>query len=136
MIRWIAVSWAIGLGLLSGGIAGTLAPATTLGQEARHVVGFSIVFVPALYAIIARRWDVWRTTNGYVRFAVYLLSFLAAAGLLMGLTVFALGSTGPLARGGAFLAAMVAFAIAAWVTFGGGAERVWAELLARDVIDW
>lgn len=136
MTRWLAVSWAIGLGLLSGAIAGTFAPATSPGQEVRHVVGLSIVFVPALYVVMSRHYDLWRATNGYVRFGVYLVSFLVATGVLVGLTVTLLGSTGSLVRGAAFAAAMAAFAIASWLTFAGGADRIWAELIERDVVEW
>lgn len=136
MNRWIAGSWAIGLGLLTGSIAGTLAPAATLDEELRQVVGLSIVFVPTLYVVLVRRWDHWRSINGYVRFAIYLLSIFVASGVLMRVAVLVLGPTGAVARAGTFLAAVAAFLVAVWVTFGGGAELVWDELLEREIIEW
>ncbi|WP_157972362.1 hypothetical protein [Saliphagus sp. LR7] len=135
MSRALALSWAIGLGLLAGSIAGTLVPATTSGQELRHVVGLTLVFVPAVYVMVRRRWTYWTATNGYLRFAVYLLSFLVTAGVLMVLSVVAFGASGPVATGATFLAAAVAFSITAWLTFYGGADRLWAELIDRTDIE-
>lgn len=136
MSRALAVSWAIGLGLLAGSIAGTLVPATTSGQELRHVAGLTLVFVPAVYVMVRRRWVYWKKTNGYLRFAVYLLSFMTTAGVLMTLSVVTFGTEGPVASASTFAAAAVAFSITAWFTFYGGSDRLWTAVLDRTDIDW
>ena len=135
MSRILAISWAIGLGLLAGAIAGTLVPATSPGEEIRQVAGLSIVFVPAIYILVTRRWDTWSQRNQFLRFAIFLLSFIASAGLLMILTVLVVGSSGAVAAAMTVLAAGLAFAITAWVSFFGGADRIWTELIDRGWID-
>jgi hypothetical protein len=71
MNRGLATSWAIGLGLLSGAIAGTAVPSETGADEVRRMAEFTVVFIPILYAVVTSRWSYWCRTNTYVRFAVY-----------------------------------------------------------------
>lgn len=51
------------------------------------------------------------------------------------LTVFVVGTSGPIAAATMFLPAAAAFAITAWVSFYGGADRIWVALVERGVID-
>lgn len=136
MNRGLAGSWSIGLGLLAGAIAATFVPARTPGEEVRFIAAFTLVFTPALFVITTRQWDLWRRTNGYVRFAVYTLSFLVAGGILVRVTVALFGPYSASGRAAAFVAVMVAFAFASWLTFYGGADRAWKELVERFDIDW
>jgi len=61
--RGVAASWAIGMGLLLGAVAGTVVSTRTPGEEVRRVAGFALLFVPALYAMIVSRWDHWHPKN-------------------------------------------------------------------------
>jgi len=136
MSRGLAISWTIGLGLFTGALVGTIVPAETGAQEVRQMAGFTLVFMPALYAAITSRWSYWRRTNTYIRFAVYQLSLLSAAYVLVRVAGFVFGSAGALGRVAEVVAAVAAFAVATWVTFYGGADRAWAELIDRTDIEW
>ncbi|PSP94805.1 hypothetical protein BRC91_04440 [Halobacteriales archaeon QS_4_62_28] len=136
MSRSLSASWAIGLGLFTGAVAGTVVPSETGAQEVRQMAGFTLVFVPVLYAVVTSRWSYWRQTNPYVRFAVYQLSFLVAVALLVQIAVLAFGPAGTLARVAEAVATLAAFAVAAWMTFYGGADRAWTELIDRTDIEW
>jgi len=136
MNRGLATSWAIGLGLLSGAIAGTAVPSETGAEEVRRMAEFTVVFIPILYAVVTSRWRYWRRTNTYVRFAVYQLSFLLAAFLLVRIAVLVFGSARTVGRVGEVVAVSAAFAVAVWLTFYGGADRAWEELIARTDVEW
>ncbi|WP_144925397.1 hypothetical protein [Halorubrum salsamenti] len=135
--RWgLATSWAIGLGLFTGAVAGTIVPSETGAQEVRQMAGFTLVFIPALYVVVTSRWSYWRRTNSYIRFAVYQLSFLPAAYVLVRIAGSVFGFTGALGQIVEVIAALAAFAVAVWVTFYGGADRAWVELIDRTGIEW
>jgi len=136
MNRGLATSWAIGLGLFTGALVGTIVPSETGAQEVRQMAGFTLVFIPALYAVVTSRWSYWRRTNPYIRFAVYQLSLLPAAYVLVRTASFVFGSTGTLGQMAEVVAALTAFAVATWMTFYGGADRAWAELIDRTDIEW
>ena len=131
-----AASWAVGLGTLAAAIAGTVIPARTPAEELRHVAGFLLVFAPAVYLLIDRRRRRWEAKHPYLRFVVFVLTMLVATVTLVQVVVLALGPVGALARTVAFLAAAAGFGAAAWMTFFGGAERLWQVFLARTDTEW
>jgi hypothetical protein len=134
--RGSAVSWAIALGLFAGSVAGSVVPAETGAAELRHIVGFVLVFSPAIYLLIVRRWALWQRKSPSVRFVVFVLSTLVGIGVLTTTVSLVVGPAENAARVVEPLAAIVGFVVAAWVTFDGGAERIWSELLSRMDIEW
>lgn len=136
MNRGLAISWAIGLGLFTGAIAGTITSSETGAEEVRQMAGFTIVFIPALYTAVTSRWDYWRRTNTYIRFAVYQLSLLPGTYVLVRIAGFVFGSTGAVFQAAEVGASLVGFGVATWVTFYGGADRAWKELVKRTSIEW
>ena len=136
MNRGVAISWAIGLGLLAGSVGATITPSETAGEEVRQIAGLFLIFAPALYVFVTRQWDHWRRTNPYIRFAVFHLSFFAVGGVLVRLAVRMLGSSGAVANAVFFTSVLVAFGISSWLTFYGGADRVWAGFIQRTDIEW
>ncbi len=136
MNRGVAISWAIGLGLLAGSIGATITPSETAGDELRQIAGLFLVFTPALYVCVTRQWNVWRRTNPYIRFAVFHLSLFVIGGLLVRFAVLVLGSSGVVANVAFFSSVLVAFGIASWLTFYGGADRIWTGFIRRTDIDW
>lgn len=131
--RW---SWALGLGLVGGVIAGSTVPAAGAAEELQHIVGLMLLFAPAVYVLIGRRQAAWERKNPYVRFVVFMLSMLVGTVVLVVVVTLVLGETGTLARVAAFLAALAGFGVAAWTTFLGGGERLWATLLDWGDVDW
>ena len=129
-------SWALGLGVLAGAIAGTVVPSQTPAEELRHVFGFVLIFGPAIYALITRRDEYWTSKHPYLRFIVFTVSMMTATVLLVQLVVLLLGDFGVVARAVEFLAAVAGFVVAAWMTFYGGAEAVWDEFLERTDTNW
>jgi|AntDeeMetagen681_2_1112603.scaffolds.fasta_scaffold03731_1 uncharacterized membrane protein YfcA len=134
--RGVAASWAIGMGLLLGAVAGTVVSTRTPGEEVRRVAGFALLFVPALYAMIVSRWDHWHPKNPYVRFAVLFLGGFATIGLVTVPVVLLFGGAGLVATVAEFLAAIAGFGVAAWIAFYGGDERIWAVVVDRLDVDW
>lgn len=135
MNRGVVASWALAFGLFAGAVAGTFVSARTPAEELRHVAGFVVAFVPTIYLMITRRATLWRRKHPFVRFVVFVVSTVVAVG---GLTVTANLAFGGVGIGRLLepLAALVGFAIVSWVSFFGGAERLWDELLARTEIEW
>jgi len=129
-------SWAFGLGLLAAGIAGSVVPGRTAGGELRQVLGFLLVFAPAVYILIDRKRARWEAKHPYVRFVVFSITMLVATVLLGQVAVFAVGGPGRALRAVGFLAGVAGFATAAWMTFLGGAERVWRAFLSRTDTEW
>lgn len=136
MNRALAFGWALGLGLFAGATAGMIVPSETLAEELRQTVGFTVFFVPPLYAVLVSRWTIWTQTNPYVRFAVYQLSFLASLAVFVRLSAVAFGASGRVADVAGFMAGGAALVVAAWMTFYGGADRIWATVLERTDFDW
>ena len=136
MNRGVAMSWAIGLGLLASSIGAAITPSGTAGEEVRQTGGLFLIFAPALYGFTTHQWSVWRRTNPYVRFAVFHLSFLAAGVLLVRLVVSLLSFADVFADAAMFTAIVVAFVIASWLTFYRGADQIWSALIDRFDIDW
>lgn len=130
------VSWAVGLGLLAAAIAGSTVPSRTSAQEVRHVFGFLFVFAPALYLLIDRRRALWEAKHPYVRFVLFTLTTMVATVVLVQASVLVVGTTGRLARALGFLAGVAGFGTAAWMTFYGGAERLWELFLDRTDTEW
>lgn len=129
-------SWALGLGVLGGAIAGSVVPARTPAEELRHIFGFIMIFGPAIYVLITQKGTYWSDKHPYIRFVVFIMSILVATVTLVQLVVLVVGSTGPLARGIGFLAGVTAFGVAAWMTFYGGAEALWALVLDVTDTEW
>jgi hypothetical protein len=130
------VSWAVGLGLLAAAIAGSTVPAQTPAQEVRHILGFLFVFAPAVYLLIDRQRSMWEAKHPYTRFVVFTLTTMVATVAFVRVSVLVSGTTGPLARAVGFLAGVAGFAAAAWMTFYGGAERLWRVFLDRTDTEW
>ena len=130
------VSWALGLGVLGGAIAGSVVPAATAAEELRHVVGFIFFFGPAIYVLIDRREHYWEAKHPYMRFVVYTLSLVVATVVLVRFAVFLPLGDGPVARAAEFLAAVAGFGVTVWATFFGGAERIWERFLERTDTEW
>lgn len=126
--RW---SWALGLGLLGGVIAGSAVPAASAAEEVRHILGLTLLFAPSVYALIRRRQATWERKHPYVRFVVFMLSMLVSTVLLVEAVVLVTGEEGTVATIAAFVAALVGFGVTAWIVFLGGAELIWDV-----VIDW
>lgn len=129
-------SWALGLGVLGGAIAGSVVPARTPATELRHIVGFILIFGPAIYVLIAHQETAWSDKHPYIRFVVFTLSILIATVALMQPVVFVFGSGSGLARGVGFVAGVTGFAVAVWTTFYGGAEALWAVVLDVTDTEW
>lgn len=130
------VAWAVGLGLFSAAVAGSVVPAMNPGQEVRHILGFSLVFVPAVYLLVTRRHAAWQRKHPYVRFVLFTLSMVVGTVVLVRFAVFLVGTDGSVARAVAFLAAVSGFCVGAWMTFFGGGERLWALFLSRTDTRW
>lgn len=129
-------SWALGLGVLGGAIVGSVVPAQTPAEELRHVAGFIFLFGPAIYVLIEQRPTYWEAKHPYLRFAVFVISLVTAAVLLVQLvSLFPLGA-GTVASAVEFLAGVLAFLVSAWMTFFGGAEAVWERFLERTDTEW
>lgn len=134
--RVTALGWALGLGFLSAIVASRTVSAQTPGQTLRHVAGFTLLFVPALFAMITRQWDCWVRKHPAVRFAVFFLSAFTAI-VVLGLPVRGLvGGSGVVGSVAEILAAIAGFGVAAWITLYGGAERIWLVLLDRLGVEW
>jgi uncharacterized membrane protein YfcA len=133
--RGVVAAWALAFGLFSGAVAGTFVSARTPAEELRHVAGFVVAFVPTIYLMITRRSGLWRRKHPFVRFVVFIVSSVVAIG---GLTVTANLVFGGMSAGRVIepLAALVGFAIVSWISFFGGAERLWDELLSRTDVEW
>ena len=129
-------SWALGLGVLGGAIVGSIVPASTPGEELRHVFGFMLLFGPVIYVLVTRRERYWEAKHPYLRFGVYTLSLTTAAVFLVRLVLLLPLGTGNLASVVEFLAGLGAFAVTVYVTFYGGAERVWDLFLSRTDTEW
>ncbi len=129
-------SWSFGLGLLAGAIGGTVVPSSGPVRELQHVAGLTLLFVPTIYALIDYRAAAWERKHPYVRFAVFTLSMTAASAVLVGLVALAIPGPPVLERAGTFLGAVAGFAVAAWATFFGGAELLWARFLDRFDVEW
>jgi len=129
-------SWAFGLGVLGGAIAGTVVPAATPAEELRHVVGFIFLFGPTIYVLIERREHYWEAKHPYMRFVVYTLSLVVATVVLVRLAVFLPLGDGSVARTAEFLAALAGFGVTVWATFLGGAELIWERFLERTDTEW
>jgi len=129
-------SWALGLGVLAAAIAGTVVPSQAPAEELRHIFGFILIFCPAIYVLITRREEYWTAKHPYVRFVVFTISMMTATVLLVQLVVFVLGDLGVVARAVEFLAAVTGFVVAVWMTFYGGAEAIWDEVLERTDTNW
>ncbi|MFC7194485.1 hypothetical protein ACFQL4_07160 [Halosimplex aquaticum] len=123
-------------GVLGGAIAGSVVPARTYAEELRHILGFILVFGPAIYVLISRQRARWEAKHPYVRFVVFTLTMVVASVVLIGLVVLVFDGTGAVVRGAGFLAGLGAFAVTAWMTFFGGAERLWREFLDRTDTEW
>lgn len=134
--RGVAASWAIGMGVLLAAVAGTAVSTRTPGEEVRRIVGFALLFVPLLYAMIVSRWDAWHAKNPYLRFAVLFLGGFAAIGLITVPVVLLFGGTGLVATVAEFLAAFAGFGVACWIAFYGGDERIWAVVVDRLDLEW
>ncbi|WP_415381392.1 hypothetical protein [Halosimplex sp. TS25] len=129
-------SWALGLGVLGGAIVGSVVPARTYAEELRHIAGFILVFGPAIYVLISRQRARWEAKHPYIRFVVFTLTMVIASVALVQLVLLVVGGTGAIARAAGFLAGVGAFAVTAWMTFYGGAERLWEEFLERTDTEW
>lgn len=134
--RISAAYWAFGLGLFAGSIAGSVVSSRTPAQELQYVGVFMLVFGVAVYVLITRHWSLWQRKHPFVRFIIFLLSILVATVVLDGLAGLVFGGLGSVTIAAEVLAACAGFAITAWVTFLGGAERIWEEILARSDIEW
>jgi hypothetical protein len=134
--RNLAAAWAVALGLFAGSVAGSVVTAPTAAAEIRHVAAFVLVFVPAVYLMITRRPALWRAKHPFVRFVVFVVSTMVAVVLGTALMHFAFGWAGEVVRVAEPVGALAGFAVAAWVTFLGGAERIWRELEARTDLEW
>jgi hypothetical protein len=130
------VSWAVGLGLLAAAIAGSVVPARTSAQEVRHIFGFLLVFAPAVYLLIDSQRTLWEAKHPYLRFVVFTLTTMVVTVALVQVSVLVAGSTGFLARTLGFLAGLGGFVTAAWMTFFGGAERLWELFLDWTDTEW
>ena len=130
------LSWAVGLGTFAAAVAGSVVPAASYGQEVRHILGFLLVFVPSVYLLIERRRTDWDRKHPYVRFVLFTLTVLVATVVLVRSVVFLVGPAGAIARVLAFFAAVSGFLTAAWMTFFGGGERLWALFLSRTDTEW
>lgn len=129
-------SWAIGLGVLGGAIVGSVVPARTPAGELRHVAGFIFLFGPAVYVLIEQRPTYWEAKHPYLRFAVFTLSLITAAVLLVQLVTLLPTGSGAVARAIEFAAGVLAFLVTAWMTFFGGAEAVWDGFLRKTDTEW
>ncbi|WP_436926981.1 hypothetical protein [Halosimplex amylolyticum] len=129
-------SWALGLGVLGGAIAGTVVPAATPAEELRHVLGFILLFGPTTYVLIDRYGRYWESKHPYLRFVVFTLSLVVATVVLVQIAVLLPLGDGTLAQAVEFLAAVGGFVVTAWATFFGGAERLWAGFLERTDTEW
>lgn len=134
--RGSAVSWSLGLGVLSAAVAGSVVSSGTPARELRHIGGFALLFVPALYALITRQWTIWNRKHPFIRFVVFFLSALTAIVVLGQVTSTLFGGLGALTQTLEFLAAIAGFGVAVWIGLYGGAERIWTFLIARSDIDW
>lgn len=134
--RGTAASWAIGLGILLAAVAGSVVSARTPAQEMRHVGGFALLFVPALYVAILDQWERWMRKHPFVRFVVgFIGGFTAIVVLgLIASTVF--GGFGIGTAVAEFLAAIAGFGVAVWLVLYGGDERLWMVLIDRFDVDW
>lgn len=129
-------SWALGLGVLGGAIAGSIVPAGSDAEELRHVLGFVLLFGPAIYVAIEHRTERWEAKHPYLRFSVFTITMIVAAIAIVRVVVFLPLGSGIVAQAAGFLAGVAAFAVTAWMTFYGGAESIWAQLLERTDTEW
>lgn len=129
-------SWALGLGVLGGAIAGSIVPARTPAEELRHVFGFALIFGPTVYVLISRQGVRWEDKHPYLRFVVFVLTLMVASVALVQLVVLLPLGTGAVSRALGFLAGVGAFVVTVWMTFFGGAERLWAAFLEKTDTDW
>lgn len=129
-------SWAVGLGVLGGAIVGSVVPARTPGEELRHVAGFIFLFGPAVYVLIEQRPTYWEAKHPYLRFAVFTISLVTAAVLLVQLVTLFPTENGALARAAEFAAGVGAFIVTVWMTFFGGAEAIWDLFLRKTDTEW
>jgi uncharacterized membrane protein YfcA len=129
-------SWALGLGVLGGAIAGSIVPAGTPSEELRHVLGFALLFGSAIYLLITRRQLRWEEKHPYLRFVVFVLTLTVASVVLVQAVVLLPLGSGAVAGALSFLAGVGAFLVTVWMTFYGGAERLWAFFLENTDTEW
>lgn len=134
--RTSAASWALGLGVLSAAVAGSVVSAESAAQEMRHIGAFALAFVPALYVVIVRRWDHWTEKHPFVRFVVFFLGGFSAIVVLAGVAGFVFDGFGTATAALETLGATAGFGVAAWLALYGGGERVWTAVLARSDVEW
>ncbi|MFA9518583.1 hypothetical protein ACERIT_15445 [Halopenitus sp. H-Gu1] len=130
------ISWAIGLGLLAAVIAGTVVPSRTAAQEIRHILGYFLIFAPSIYLFITRRETDWERKHPNLRFVVFLLTMTVATVVLVQFVTFAVDGPGGVRNVLELLAGMGGFLITIWMTFYGGAERLWRVFLSRTDVNW
>jgi hypothetical protein len=129
-------SWALGLGVLGGAIAGSIVPAGSDAEELRHVLGFILLFGPTVYVAIERQTERWEAKHPYLRFSVFVITMTVASIALVQLVVLLPLGAGSVAQAAGFLAGVGAFGVTAWITFYGGAEAIWATFLERTDTEW
>lgn len=136
MSRRSVALWAVGLGILTGAITGSLVTTTRPAQTTQFLASAVVLAVVVLTVVLARRYDRWERAHPFVRFVVYLLSLLVTTVTLDGLSGLLVGGTGLVTQTVETVAITIGFAVTLWVAFYGGADRLFA--LALDVlgIEW
>jgi len=133
MSRRSVALWAVGLGILTGAITGSLVTTTRPTRTTQFLAGAVLVAVLALAVVIARRYEQWDGYHPFVRFVVYLVALLVTTVTLDGVAGLLVGGTGIVTQVVEVVAITAGFGVTLWVAFYGGADRLF--VLALDVLD-
>ncbi|WP_135663320.1 hypothetical protein [Halorhabdus rudnickae] len=134
--RLKAVIWTVSLGILTSFTLGSTITVATPENEAL-VTGIALIVSSLiLYPLIVRNWSRWSREQPLVRIVVYFSPLFFGAVVLDTFVSLLVGWQGLLTTTLDTVAASLAFAVALWLSFYGGADLVREYVVRKLDVEW
>lgn len=128
--------WAVSLGILT---SFTIGSTITVPAAEHEVVVTVLAFAVSsllLYPLIVRKWDRWSREQPLVRIVVYFLPLFVGAVVLDAFVSLLVGWRGLLTTSLDAVVAILAFGLALWISFYGGADLVREYVVSTLDVEW